>query len=225
MPCNFDFGGSNKIRRYHRSELRPSHSDSRYSHDKRKQENVCYVLCHIHLANAVSSAIDIGGSNEIWRYHRSELRPSLSDSKYSHEGKQENICYVPHSSRKCSHLSTCCAWFLTEPTMYEAWSMPCNVFDGGSNEIWRCHKSKLSTVTRETKRTSVMCHIHLANAVISVMVALSFSPNQRCMKHDWCRVTFSTESNALQQCTKNHSRPTLSFNIFVEWCNDEKKNM
>ena len=30
--------------------------------------------------------VGIGGSNEIWRYHRSELRPSQSDSKISHEG-------------------------------------------------------------------------------------------------------------------------------------------
>jgi len=30
-------------------------------------------------------AENIGGSNEIWRYHRSELRPSQSDSKFSRE--------------------------------------------------------------------------------------------------------------------------------------------
>ena len=79
--------------------------------------------------------IGIGGSNEIWRYHRSELRPSQSNSKWSHEGKQENVCYVLchiHLVNAVRHLSKCCASFLTEPTMYGAWSIPCHVDIGGS---------------------------------------------------------------------------------------------
>ena len=78
------------------------------------QKNIWYALCHIHLFNAVISVIvvlgyspnqrclkheptmseawsmpcnvDAGSSNEIWRHHRSELRPSHSDSKNGHEG-------------------------------------------------------------------------------------------------------------------------------------------
>jgi len=50
------------------------------------------MLCfHIHLVNAVVSLIDVGGSNVIWRYHRTELRSSQSDSKYGYEGLQENV--------------------------------------------------------------------------------------------------------------------------------------
>ena len=37
------------------------------------------------LALSISCNVDIGGSNEIWRYYRSELRPSQSDSKFSLE--------------------------------------------------------------------------------------------------------------------------------------------
>ena len=37
------------------------------------------------LAWSIPSNVDIGGSNEIWRYYRSELRPSQSDSKFSLE--------------------------------------------------------------------------------------------------------------------------------------------
>jgi len=50
------------------------------------------MLCfHIHPVNAVVSVIDVGGSNVIWRYHRTELRSSQSDSKYGYEGLQENV--------------------------------------------------------------------------------------------------------------------------------------
>jgi hypothetical protein len=51
-------------------------------------------MCHIYHLNAVASVIDIGGSNEIWRYHKTELRPSHSGSEYSIEGKHENAWYV-----------------------------------------------------------------------------------------------------------------------------------
>jgi len=114
-----------------------------------KQENIWYVLCHIYLVNAVVSAIDVSSSNEVWRYHTSEVWPSHSDV-------------------------------------------------GGSNEIWRYHRSELrpshsdSKYSREgSKRICDMflCPIHLLNAVISVIVALGYSPNQRCLKHDRCRVT------------------------------------
>jgi len=51
-------------------------------------------MCHIYHLNAVVSVIDIGGSNEIWRYHKTELRPTQSGSKYSLVGKQESAWYV-----------------------------------------------------------------------------------------------------------------------------------
>jgi len=86
------------------------------------------------VAWSISCNVDIGGSNEIWRYHRSELRLSQSDSKFSHQGQQENVCYVLcqiHLANGVRLLSNCCAWFLTEPTMYGARSISCNVDIGG----------------------------------------------------------------------------------------------
>jgi hypothetical protein len=134
--------------KFDKTELRSSQSDSKYGPEG-LQENVWYVLCHINLVNAVISVIDVGSSNEVWRYHRSEVWPSHSDV-------------------------------------------------GGSNEIWRYHRSELRPLhsaskysCEGSKRISDMflCHIHLLNAAISVIVALGYSPNQRCLKYDRYRVT------------------------------------
>jgi len=134
--------------KFDKTELRSSQSDSKYGPEG-LQENVWYVLCHINLVNAVISVIDVGSSNEVWRYHRSEVWPSHSDV-------------------------------------------------GGSNEIWRYHRSELRPLHSDSKyscegskRISDMflCHIHVLNAAISVIVALGYSPNQRCLKYDRCRVT------------------------------------
>jgi predicted metal-dependent enzyme (double-stranded beta helix superfamily) len=67
-----DVVGSNVIWRYHRTELRSSQSDSKYGHEG-LYENAWYVLCHIYLVNAVISVIYVESSNEVWRYHRSEV--------------------------------------------------------------------------------------------------------------------------------------------------------
>ena len=37
--------------------------------------------------------VDVGGLNEMWRHHRSELRPPHSDFRCSDEGER-NVCYV-----------------------------------------------------------------------------------------------------------------------------------
>jgi hypothetical protein len=92
---------------------------------------------------------------------------------------------VPHWSRECSHLSNCCAWFLTKRTtsVVQSWFWQ-HLFLGLNHSIFLI----LNTVTRG-KEMSVMllqdyvsyamCHINLVNAVISVIVALGFSPIQR----------------------------------------------
>jgi len=114
-----DIGDSNEIWRYHKTELSPSHSGSKYSLEG-KQENAWYVLCHIRLVIAVISVNDVGGSNVIWRLHRSELRSSHSDSKQSRGKARECLmCFVPHSSRECSHLSNCCAWLLVNANHFQ----------------------------------------------------------------------------------------------------------
>jgi len=116
--------------------------------------------------NAVISVIDVGSSNEVWRYHRSEVWPSHWDV-------------------------------------------------GGSNEIWRYHRSELRPLHSDSKyscegskRISDMflCHIHLLNALISVIVALGYSPNQRCLKYDRCRVT-------LMSVVQMRSRDTILYCI------------
>ena len=56
--------------------------------------------------------LTFGGPNVIWRYRRSELRPSHSDSTNIDEGKKENVRYVmfPHPSRECSRISNWRRW-------------------------------------------------------------------------------------------------------------------
>ena len=77
--------------------------------------------------NAVVSVIDVGGSNVIWRYHKTELRSlrsSQSDSKYGHEGLQENVSYV------------LCHIYLVNAVI--------SVIDvGGSNVIWSYHRCEV----------------------------------------------------------------------------------
>jgi len=57
--------------------------------------------------------LTFGGPSAIWRYRRTELRPSYSDSLNIDEGKKENVWYVmfPHPSRECSRLSKWRRWF------------------------------------------------------------------------------------------------------------------
>jgi len=159
------------------------------------------MLCfHIHLVNAVVSVIDVGGSNVIWTYHKTELRSSQPDSKYGHEGLQENVWYV-----LCPiYLVNAVISVIGVGSSNEVWRYhrsevwPSHSDVGGSIEIWRYHRSELkpshsdSKYSREgSKKISDMflCHIHLLNAFISVIVALGYSPSQRCLKHDRCCVT------------------------------------
>ena len=159
------------------------------------------MLCfHIHLVNAVVSVIDVGGPNVIWRYHKTELRSSQSDSKYGHEELQENVwhvlCHIYLVNAVISVIDVGSSSDVWRYHRCEVWPSHSDV--GGSNEIWRYHRPELrpphsdSKYNREgIKRISDMflCHIHLLNTVISVIVALGSSPNQRCLKHDRCRVT------------------------------------
>jgi hypothetical protein len=86
----------------------------------------CFIEDFLTLGvQSVPCNVDVGGSNEMWRYDRSEIRPSHYNSKYGHEGKQGSVfnvmarkclrCHVAYLSRECSQLSNCCAWFLTIP--------------------------------------------------------------------------------------------------------------
>jgi hypothetical protein len=167
----------------------------------RERKKMSDMLCfYIHLVNAVVSVIDVGGSNVIWRYHRTELRSSQSNSKYGYEGLQENVWYVLcHINLVNAVISVIDVGSSNEVWRYhrsEVWPSHSDV--GGSNEIWRYHRSELRPLHSDSKyscegskRISDMflCHIHVLNAAISVIVALGYSPNQRCLKYDRCRVT------------------------------------
>ena len=94
----------------------------------------------LHGARSIPCNVHVGGPSEKWRYRRSEMRPSHSDSKYGHEEKEENVwkggeCLFYCGKRmsvmicatmiswigwhECScHLSIYCASFLTKSTIY-----------------------------------------------------------------------------------------------------------
>jgi len=56
---------------------------------------------------------------------------NLTLSEVTRESKCYVLCHT-HLVNAVRHLSKCCASFLTEPTMYGAWSIPCHVDIGGS---------------------------------------------------------------------------------------------
>ena len=48
----------------------------------------------LHGARSIPCNVHVGGPSEKWRYRRSEMRPSHSDSKYGYDGKEESVCPV-----------------------------------------------------------------------------------------------------------------------------------
>jgi len=108
------------------------------------------------------------------------------------------MCFVPHWCHihlvnAVRHLSNYCAWFLTIPTMYRAWSIPFNVDIGVSNELCKCtiglnedHRNlTLSTVSLQALKVTPRKMVHRWFVLTNQKVVMHMQQTARTKAARW----------------------------------------